>query len=104
MKKFFKNLINDSLNSLKTSPGGFSLRKITALIMLGCIVYIHYDYVDLDNSVDVVMYDMLFILLLFGIVTFDQLYKFKGNGKQEKPTEETKPIEPENNTNSNSVQ
>jgi hypothetical protein len=102
----FVKFIKDLVDSLSNQPGGFSLRKITALVTMICVVYIHKSYVDLNNAVSVVVYDMLFILLLFGVVTFDQLYKFKtgGSSTEQKPKEEEqKPVDTTNNDNPNGV-
>lgn len=79
MKKFFKNILDNLVATFNTQPGGFSARKLTAFITMVSIIYLHISYVDTINVVSVLAYDMLFVLLLFGIVTFDQLYKFKNN-------------------------
>jgi hypothetical protein len=93
MKKFLKNIIKDLVRTFDTMPGGFSSRKLTAFVTMMAVVYLHIRYVDTENVVSVLVYDMLFILLLFGIVTFDQLYKFKTGGgitKTDPPAEEPK--------------
>lgn len=77
MMKMFKKIRDNVLDSFNTEKGGYSARKLTAFVIVACIVYIHIKYVGLANSVDVLFYDMLFVLLMLGIVTFEQLYRFK---------------------------
>ncbi len=79
MKKFLISIIKDFIASLNNRPGGFSLRRLCVLVMMVCIVWVHIKYVDVNNAVDIITYDMIFILALFGIVTFDKLYQFKNN-------------------------
>ena len=79
MKKFLISIIKDFIASLNNRPGGFSLRRLCVLIIMVCIVWVHIKYVDVNNAVDIITYDMIFILALFGIVTFDKLYQFKNN-------------------------
>lgn len=86
MKKFLTKIINNLVGSFDTEKGGFSSRKLTAFITVLCIIYIHIKFVDVSNSLDVLMYDMLFVLVLFGIVTSDQLYRFK-KGTSQPPTD-----------------
>ena len=80
MWNFFKSTIKNLAGSFNTQPGGFSSRKLTAFVTMICVVYIHHHFVDLTNAMTAMAYDMVFILLLFGIVTIDQLYKFKTGG------------------------
>jgi hypothetical protein len=111
MKKFFKNLFDETIASLHNRPGGFSARKLTAGVTMLLVIYLHFKHVDASNVVSVLVYDMLFILLLLSIITIDQLYKFKlgankaEEAKQETPSEpkKTTTVEPKpsNNTNQN---
>jgi len=109
MKNFLKNIIFNILKSLDNRPGGFSARKLTAFITMLCVIYLHIHYVDLTVLVSVLVYDMLFILLLLGLITMDQLYKFKNGRNNSTPPEDDKPKDSEigngqsNNTNQNNV-
>ena len=92
MKNFIKNFIKDLVNSLNTQPTGFSARKLTAIVTMMCVIFLHIKYIDKTNVLSALEYDMMFVSLLFGIVTFDQLYKFKSGRTptEEKPKEEIK--------------
>lgn len=94
MKKFLISIIKDFIASLNNRPGGFSLRRLCVLVIMVCIVWVHFKYVDVNNAVDIITYDMIFILALFGIVTFDKLYQFKN----------TTTTNTTNNNNSNEVE
>ena len=82
MINFIKSNIKNLAGSFNTQPGGFSSRKLTAFVTMMCVIYIHHHFVDQTNAMTAMLYDMVFILLLFGIVTIDQLYKFKTGGGQ----------------------
>jgi hypothetical protein len=73
MKKIWKNW----LSSFNDKKSGFSARKLTAFVTVLCIIYIHLRFIDTTNSVEALLYDMSFVLLLLGIVTADQLYRLK---------------------------
>jgi hypothetical protein len=47
----------------------------------------HFKYVDKDNIVEVLMVDFTFIALLLGIVTMEQVIKFRASKTEEKPKE-----------------
>jgi hypothetical protein len=76
MKKL-KEIRDNLLNSLNTAIGGYSARKLTAFVTVICILYIHYKYIGSANAIDALFYDMMFVLVLLGIVTFEQLYRLK---------------------------
>ena len=73
MKKIFENL----LNSLNNKDSGWSARKLTALALMILIAYVHYKYVDLSNAIEAILIDLGGVLLLLGIITFEQILKFK---------------------------
>lgn len=77
MVNYIKNFIKNLVDTLHNQPGGFSARKLTALATMLLVIYLHFKYVDSTNLLSVLAYDMVFILLLLSIITFDQLYKFK---------------------------
>lgn len=73
MKKIIENLIN----SLNNQDSGFSARKLTAFALMILIAYVHYKYVDLSNAIEAILIDLGGVLLLLGIITFEQILKFK---------------------------
>lgn len=73
MKKIIENLIN----SLNNTDSGFSARKLTAFSLMVLIAYVHYKYVDLSNAIEAILIDLGGVLLLLGIITFEQILKFK---------------------------
>ena len=76
MKKIFENL----LNSLNNQDSGFSARKLTAFALMVLIAYVHYKYVDLSNAIEAILIDLGGVLLLLGIVTFEQIIRFREGG------------------------
>ena len=94
MKNFIKNIILNLLNALNTKKEGFSARKLTAFISVLCIIYIHIRFVEPSNILSVLLYDMAFVLVLLGIVTIDQLYRFKTGATTNTPETTSKPSDP----------
>ena len=78
MKKIITNLIE----SLNTQDGGYSARKLTSFSLMVLIAYVHYKYVDLNNAIEAILIDLGGVLLLLGIVTFEQILKFKNGSKE----------------------
>lgn len=76
MKKIFDKIVA----SLDNSKDGFSARKLTALTLTICIVYIHWKYVDLTIAVETLIVDLCGVLIALGIVTAEQIIKLK-NGE-----------------------
>lgn len=109
MKNLLKNIVLNLLRALDNRPGGFSARKLSAFVTMLCVIYLHIHYVDATVLVSVLFYDMLFILLLLGLITVDQLYKFKNGGNNSTPPKDDKPNDTEvsdeqsNNTNQNDI-
>jgi ATP:corrinoid adenosyltransferase len=66
---------------------GFDPRKLTAWTIVAMAGYAHLKYVDKDNIVEVLMVDFTFIALLLGIVTMEQVIKFRATKTEEKPKE-----------------
>ena len=82
MKDIIKNLIN----SLNNQDSGFSARKLTAFALMILIAYVHYKYVDLSNAIEAILIDLGGVLLLLGIVTFEQIIRFR-EGSSSSPKE-----------------
>ncbi len=83
-----KALFNKLVLSFENSPGGFSARKLTAFVTMVLIVYCHFKYVRPENVVEVIIIDCCFISLLLGIVTVEQIIKFKNGGSAEPKNKE----------------
>jgi hypothetical protein len=74
---------------------GASMRKIlaftTGVVFAG---YLHYKFVDLSNAFEFLVADLACALLCLGIITMEQVIKFKNghnnesNSSTEQPTEE----------------
>ena len=77
-----KNIINNLFASFNNQEGGFSARKLTAFALMVLIAYVHYKYVDLSNAIEAILIDLAGVLLLLGIITFEQILKFKNGAKE----------------------
>jgi hypothetical protein len=80
MKEVFNNLAN----SFNTENVGFSSRKLTAFSLMICIGYLHYKYADINNAVSFLTIDLIGVFLLLGIVTVEQIIKFKDGNSSHK--------------------
>jgi len=83
-----------SLDNKKNS--GFSARKISVLVVMIMVILIHISWLkhaflreDYKYIIEILSIDSLFVLLLLGIVTIEQINKLKGLKK----TNEEKPVE-----------
>ena len=81
--EIYKGLIG-SLDNKKNT--GFSARKISVLVIMVCIIFIHLSWLkhaflreDYEYIIEILSIDSLFVLLLLGIVTIEQISKLKGN-------------------------
>lgn len=77
-----KNIITNLFASFNNLDGGFSARKLTAFALMILIAYVHYKYVDLSNAIEAILIDLAGVLLLLGIITFEQILKFKNGAKE----------------------
>ena len=75
-----------SLDNRKNT--GFSARKISVLVVMVCIIFIHASWLkhaflreDYDYIIEILVIDSLFVLLLLGIVTIEQISKLKNGEK-----------------------
>ena len=72
MKKHLKDLID----SLKNDKSGWSGRKLTALVIVLCVVSAHIKWLSLGDFTlmsEVFMIDYSFIAALFGMTTYQNL-------------------------------
>ncbi len=83
MKKL-KDVINNLLKSFDNDQGGFSARKLTAFWFVILTTYLEYKFVDFSNLEIVISTNLLLVLLCLGIVTFEQIIKFKSGSTNEK--------------------
>lgn len=74
--------ITDWYSSLFNNKDGMSARKLTAFATMAMIVYLHIQFVDKDNVVDVIFWDQIFVLLLLGIVTAANLVELRTGQQQ----------------------
>ena len=73
-----KNFINKLISSLDNSKAGFSGRKLTAMVLVLLVCYIHYKYIDKDNCIEAMIIDLSGVMLCLGLVTAEQVIKLKG--------------------------
>jgi nitrogen fixation/metabolism regulation signal transduction histidine kinase len=85
--EIYKGLIG-SLDNKKNS--GFSARKITVLVVVVCIIFIHASWLkhaflreNYEYIIEILSIDSLFVLLLLGIVTIEQVSKLKNGNKNQ---------------------
>jgi len=79
-----KDLYNKLIGSFDNSTKAFSARKLTAFAFVVFSGYIHWKYVNHDNAIEALLVDAGTALLCLGIITFEQVIKFK-NGESDKP-------------------
>ena len=79
--EIYKGVIG-SLDNKKNT--GFSARKITVMVVIVCIILIHLSWLkhaflreDYEYIIEILTIDSLFVLLLLGIVTIEQITKLK---------------------------
>jgi hypothetical protein len=91
IKKRFFDLYEGIIGSLDNKKNkGFSARKISVLVIMVCFILIHFSWLkhaflreDYKFIIEILTIDSLFVLLLLGIVTLEQVSKLK-NGNKEK--------------------
>jgi len=91
LKEKFSQIYTGIIGSLDNKKNsGFSSRKITVLVIVVCIIFIHASWLkhafskeDYKFIVEILSIDSLFVLLLLGIVTIEQVSKLKNGNKTE---------------------
>jgi hypothetical protein len=85
IKEVYEGIIG-SLDNKKNT--GFSARKISVLVMMVMIILIHSSWLkhaflreDYEYIIEILTIDSLFVLLLLGIVTMEQVTKLKNGTK-----------------------
>lgn len=87
----FSQIYTGLIGSLDNEKNtGFSARKITVLVVMFMIILIHLSWLkhaflreDYKFIVEILSIDSLFVLLLLGIVTIEQVAKLKSGNKNE---------------------
>jgi hypothetical protein len=73
---------------------GASMRKflafITGVVFAG---WLHYNYVSYDNAFEFLVADLICALLCLGIITMEQIIKFKNGQNNESNSSTEQPIE-----------
>ena len=70
-----KEFINNILSSLNNAPAGFSGKKLSALVVMICILISHIKWLSLGNFTQLEMVltiDFTFICTMFGINVADK--------------------------------
>ena len=86
-----KNVFDGLVGSLDLDQKtGFAARKLSVFVLIICIVFIHASWLkhafskeDYRYLSEILVLDYLFILLLEGIVSLDQVLKLKHGKKEE---------------------
>ncbi len=87
------DIYNGVIGSLDNKKNkGFSARKISVLVVMICVIFVHASWLkhaflreDYEFIIEILTIDSLFVLLLLGIVTIEQISKLK-NGSKVKET------------------
>lgn len=82
-----KNPFSKISKSFNSKEEGASSRKMTAFVFVLLAVYIHLRFIDESNAINALIVDSCFISFLLGMVTADQLIKFKNGKKGEEDAE-----------------
>lgn len=71
------SIFENILASFNNTPSGFSARKLSAFVLMVCVVWLHYKYVDTNVVVEVIVTDLCFVLLLLGIITVQNIIELR---------------------------
>ena len=87
----YEGLIGSLDNKMNS---GFSARKISVLVVMIMVILIHISWLkhaflreDYKYIIEILSIDSLFVLLLLGIVTIEQINKLKGLKDKDKAPE-----------------
>ncbi len=83
MKKL-KDVINNIIQSFSNEQGGWSARKLTAFWFVMLTTYLEVKFCNNVTLLEIVIVNILLILLLLGIITFEQIIKFRSGSNNEK--------------------
>jgi len=77
--KQLSSFIEHIFLSLDNSPTGASARKLTAFTLMFYVGYLHIKFVDQTNSFNFLVADLISVGVMLGLVTAEQLIKFKND-------------------------
>lgn len=85
MKNFLLDFFNNLKNSLNNKKDeGFSARKLTAFIIVACIVFMHIEWgIDSKFTVEILICDLVGVAFFLGLITMDQIIRFKNENKKQ---------------------
>lgn len=86
-KKSTKNeisLIKQLIHSFDNTKHGFSARKLSAFVAVMTAIYATVEYVDTSTVVSALMVWLVFALLCLGIITAEQVLRFKEGDEEDK--------------------
>ncbi len=75
------------LASFDNENSGYSARKLTAFWLIVLLTFIEVKFTDKSNLIEIAIIDLTGGLLCLGIITAEQIIKFK-NGKDEHKQEQ----------------
>jgi hypothetical protein len=90
----FMKIINWFAASADNSPNGPSGRKFTAIAIMALIIHGHLKYVDKTNFYNVLIVYVVFVCVLLGIVTVEQIIKLIIRFFETKETKNETPKDP----------
>ena len=74
-----KEILQNLLDSLKSEKGVYSARKLTSIVLIGCVIYAHYMIFRNENVVhifvEVIQYDFIMVAALLGLIELSDLIK-----------------------------
>lgn len=83
------NLAEKLASSFEIKPGGFSSRKLTAFVGVGTSLFITIRFTNNGNLVAILTIWLVFVGVLMGIVTIDQVIRLReGRTTEVKVTQE----------------
>lgn len=87
--------VHDFFDSFKVQPGGFSARKLSAFAGVAIAVWSTYQFCTTDVLEGVLMIWLVFALLCMGLVTVNDIIKYRTGSvvTEETKTTETKTTE-----------
>lgn len=88
--KYAKTIIDNLIGSFNNKNEGFSARKLTAFILILCIVFMHIEWgLDSKFSVEILICDLIGVAFFLGLITTDQIIRFKNNTNEKEPEKNT---------------
>ena len=89
-----KNIIKNILGSFNNKDEGFSARKLTAFTLILCIVFMHLVWGKNNNfTVEILICDIIGVAFFLGLITADQIIRFKNDKKEDNDTNTDIPTE-----------